>query len=64
MHPRVPRHRTPRPAIPARSACASPDLAAPPPISPQERTYLRFYGLLAERFCLIDRAYQACSTSS
>ena len=30
----------------------------------QERTYLRFYGLLAERFCLIDRAYQACSTSS
>jgi len=24
----------------------------------QERTYLRFYGLLAERFCLIDRAYQ------
>jgi len=24
----------------------------------QERTYLRFYGLLAERFCLIDRVYQ------
>jgi pre-mRNA-splicing factor CWC22 len=27
----------------------------------QERTYLRFYGLLAERFCLIDRAYQVLS---
>ena len=24
----------------------------------QERTYLRFYGLLGQRFCMIDRAYQ------
>lgn len=25
----------------------------------QERTYLKFYGLIAERFCRIDREYQA-----
>ena len=24
----------------------------------QERTFMRFYGLLAQRFCLLDRAYQ------
>jgi pre-mRNA-splicing factor CWC22 len=26
----------------------------------QERTYLRFYGLLAERFCLIKEIYKQC----
>jgi pre-mRNA-splicing factor CWC22 len=26
----------------------------------QERTYLRFYGLLAERFCLIKEVYKQC----
>ena len=24
----------------------------------QERTYLRFYGLLAQRFCVLDERYQ------
>lgn len=24
----------------------------------QERTYLRFYGLLAQRFCVLDEKYQ------
>lgn len=26
----------------------------------QERTYLRFYGLLAARFCFLDKTYQQC----
>jgi len=26
----------------------------------QERTYMRFYGLLAQRFCLLDKVYQEC----
>lgn len=26
----------------------------------QERTYLRYYGLLGQRFCLISRGYQSC----
>ena len=27
----------------------------------QERTYLRFYGSLGERFCMIKNEYQVCS---
>ncbi|CAI5994629.1 unnamed protein product [Closterium sp. NIES-64] len=26
----------------------------------QERTYLRYYGLLGQRFCMLNRAYQEC----
>jgi pre-mRNA-splicing factor CWC22 len=26
----------------------------------QERTYMRFYGLLGQRFCMIDKVYQDC----
>lgn len=26
----------------------------------QERTYMRYYGLLAQRFCFLDKAYQEC----
>ena len=29
--------------------------------SAQERTYLRFYGSLGERFCCIEQAYQVSS---
>ena len=30
----------------------------PPTPSTQERTYLKFYGLLGARFCIITRGYQ------
>ena len=26
----------------------------------QERTYIKYYGLLAQRFCFVDRVYQQC----
>lgn len=30
-------------------------------VRPQERTYKRFYGLLAQRFCYINRIYMVSS---
>lgn len=36
---------------------SSPDLQRPPSPPLQERTYKRFYGLLAQRFCYISTAY-------
>jgi len=30
----------------------------------QERTYMRFYGLLAQRFCMLDKVYQECYDKS